>query len=57
LSELVDNTDQIFARDKSLSIPPALGGKFSPHQQERRNGKCLIAMQDVISEGCQSKGS
>jgi len=57
LSEIVDNTDQIFARDKSLALPSAPSGKVSPHQQERRNTQCLIAMQSVPSEGCEDKGS
>jgi hypothetical protein len=57
LSEIVDNADQIFARDKNLLLPSAPGGKVTSHQQERRKTQCLIAMQDVISEGCESKGS
>ncbi len=30
LSEIVDNTDQIFARDKSLALPSAPSGKITP---------------------------
>jgi hypothetical protein len=57
LSEIVDNTNQIFARDKGLYLPSTPGSKVTRHQQERRNEQCIIAMQEVISEGCQSKGS
>ena len=57
LSEIVDNTDQIFARDKSLPLPSAPSGKVSPHKQERRNAQCLIAMQGVPPEGCEDKGA
>ena len=57
LSEIVDNTDQIFARDKSLALPSAPSGKVTPHQQERRNAKCLIAMKGVPAEGCEDKGA
>jgi len=57
LSEIVDNTDQIFARDKRLALPSAPSGKVTPHQQERRNAQCLIAMQEVPAEGCEAKGS
>jgi hypothetical protein len=56
LSEIVDNTDQIFARDKSLALPSAPSGKVAPHQQEPRNAQCLIAMQGVPTEGCEEKG-
>ena len=57
LSEIVDNTDQIFARDKSLPLPSAPSAKVTPHQQERRNAQCLIAMQGVPPEGCEDKGA
>jgi hypothetical protein len=57
LSEIVGNTDQVFARDKSLAIPSAPSGNVTPHQQERRNAQCLIAMQGVPAEGCEDKGS
>ena len=57
LSEIVDNTDQIFARDKSLPLPSAPSGKVTPHQQERRKAQCLIAMQGVPAEGCEDKGA
>ena len=57
LSEIVDNTDKILARDKSLPLPSAPSGKVTPHQKERGNAQCLIAMQDGISEDCESKGS
>ena len=57
LSEIVDNTDQVLARDKGLALPSAPSGKVTPHQQERRNAQCLIAMQGVPAEGCEDKGS
>jgi len=57
LSEIVDNTDQIFARDKSLALPSAPSGKVIPNQQERKNARCLIAMQGVSAESCETKGS
>ena len=57
LSEIVDKKDQIFARDKRLALPSAQSGKVTPHQQERRNAQCLIAMQGVPAEGCEHKGS
>ena len=57
LSEIVDNTDQILARAKSLAFPSAPSGQVAAHQQERRNAQCLIAMQEVTSEDCESKGS
>ncbi len=57
LSEIVDNMDQILAREKGLSSPSAPGDKVIPHQQERKNGQCIIAVQDITSESCKSKGS
>lgn len=52
LSAIVDNTDQILARDNSSALPSAPSGKVAPQQQERRNAQCLIAMQEVTSESC-----
>jgi hypothetical protein len=58
LSEIVDNTDQILARDKGLALPSAPSGKITPHQQERRKPECLIAMQVAGgAEGCKNEGS
>jgi hypothetical protein len=57
LSEIVDNTDQILARDKSLAFPPAPSGKVNPHQKEHRNAQCLVASHDAPSEDCKARGS
>ena len=57
LSEIVSNTDQVLARDKSLALPSAPSGEVTPNQQERGNAKCLIAMQGAPAEGCEDKGS
>ena len=57
LSELIDNTGEILARDKSLSLPSEQTGRVTSQQQKRKNGRCLIAMQEVTSEGCESQGS
>jgi hypothetical protein len=57
LSEIVDNRDRVFARDKSLAFPSARGGKVRPHQQEPRNSQCLVATHDAPSEDCKARGS
>ena len=57
LSEIADNTDVIFAREKTLFSPSAPGDKVIPHQPEGKNGQCVIAMHDKTSESCEPKGS
>ncbi len=56
LSEIVDNTDEFFAGNKSLAATSTPSGKVASHQQERGPAQCLIAMKLVASGDCEENG-
>ena len=57
LSEIVNGSPQILARDKSLGLPSVSSGKVTPYQQEGGTADCLLAMQvEGGAEGCKSEG-
>jgi hypothetical protein len=57
LSEIVDNSTQMLAGDKSPDLPSPSKGKVTRYQQEGGSADCLIAMHDTSSaEGCKIGG-